>query len=421
MEYQKKLLLITALLVVVALYFAVTTVPPKPVDNSPVQNLLMKGIVFGKGQANYAYSFSEITDGYKNSYVLVKNVNESAIELDNPLSSKKAYFMNNDTILCVKYVGNETCSSIADNVDLSNYVAFLQSKFFNDQIIDRNTADMQYLLDRKYVTLNPEIITKKVSGIDCSQIKYVLDLSNLTLDEAAKFGINSNSPKVFYWSMCVDNKTGYLYERQFSYMYNNLNHTSTYTLGSMRPGTTIPITQPELVPGVIVVLQKEREQQIRLASCFTDKQGDEQNKCVSVIALDLHRKDLCELAGPRRDRCLVSLIPVTKDETTCPMIGNQSFKDDCYIELAGAYKNSTYCGNIVNQTKITQCMGAAKPNPPASTIVDNNSTIVSNVGNVTNNQTNVTKIDEQKLLNYIETKTTNVTNSSVVNATNSSN
>jgi hypothetical protein len=131
--------------------------------------------------------------------------------------------------------------------------------------------------------------------------------------------------------------------------------------------TSAAIEPPANMSGdAVAVFRKEREQQVKLATCHTDKSGEEREGCVAAIALNLRRKDICELAGSRRDRCLVSIVPLTKDQTICTAIADASFKDDCYIELAGAYKDSSYCGNIKNASKVQDCQDAAKPRQPAN-------------------------------------------------------
>ena len=116
--------------------------------------------------------------------------------------------------------------------------------------------------------------------------------------------------------------------------------------------------------GAVAELRKEREQSVKLARCFTEDEGEEREKCVSLLALGLKNDELCSLAGTRMDRCLVSLVPVLEDESLCTKITDAGYKDDCYIELAGAFKDESYCSNVMNASKSDMCKDAATPPPP---------------------------------------------------------
>jgi hypothetical protein len=373
MDYQQKMLLVCGLLVAVALYFAFTSAQPAVPGSKEGEDLLMRAIAFGKGVPEYAYSYSEISDGYKNTYTLIKYGNDSFVELQNPLSNKKVYFAPENIILCLRYPVNETCGSVSRLSELDNYMSFFRSRFFNDNIIDRDKNNMRYMLDHNFVRLDPQVVPSSSNGRPCSKISYSLNLTNLSLDEAARFGIGSSSPREFDWTMCIDNETGIPYEKEFNYTYNGTLHTYQYKLVSYK-GSASPLLAPNITlgetNGILGKLYKEREQQIKLASCYTDLQGEDRERCIAVIALDIERKDLCELSGARRDRCLVSLVPLLKDASICPGITNQSFKDDCYLELGGALKDNTYCGYISEAAKKETCMGISepsKPKPPQNT------------------------------------------------------
>ncbi len=367
MEFQQKaVLLVIVLLVTLAAYFMLTAEqpvpeePPEEVDTQAAQELLFKGLEFGKGYDEYVYSYTETSDDYELKYTLTKKGNQSMIEVVNPLATKQVYFLENDTILCTDYPGEVICSSVHGSMELENYLESLHVKFLDDNRITKEQASMSYLIANGYVRLDPEIET----GTMCSKITYVLDFTGLTLAEAAQFGISSNSPKVFDWQMCINNETGYMHYKKFNYTVGEVTHYYTYNLVSFQPSAPDIEAPLNITTGAINHLRNERKQTIELAKCFTDKQGAERDKCVSITALSTKRKDLCDFARERRDRCLVSLIPVTKDESICPVIADPGYKDDCYIELAGAYNDESYCDSIQNVSKVEQCTEAATPPPP---------------------------------------------------------
>ena len=366
MEYQHKLLIATGILVVVALYI-VMTLPEAEVevtpDNSEAEALLLRSAGFGKGLGDYAYSYGEVSDGYTTSYALANSGDARMAEIGNPLSAKKVYLLENDTIFCISYPTGEAdvCSSVKGDSEMENYVSFVQSKFYSDTNIEKAKSSIAYLIEQGYLSVMAGIEDSTVEGTPCRRIQYTIDYSNLSLDEAARFGISSNSPRIFMLSACINNDTGMVRESTLEYMDNNgVMHSRVMTVASL--SVSVPeVSAPEVNGDAVEVLRNEREQQVKLVACHTDMEDAERDDCVADLSLILKRKDLCDIAGSLRDICLVRLVPMTKDESICTAITSPSFQDDCYIELAGAFKNSTYCGSIQNQTKIEHCEEISVP------------------------------------------------------------
>ena len=380
MEYQKNILiLVVVLLVALAVYLTVQGMPGTNSDNdsqaqlSEVESLLIKGISFGQSVDNYVYSYTRVSDGYFSTYALIKNGNKSKIEVSTPLSYKEVYFLENDTIMCVDYRSGSVCASVHGNAELKNYLDSLKAEFFNDVRINRNLEDMNYLISNNYVILGPVIEQSMVNGHACNRIRYVLDYNNITVSEAARFGVGTSTPKLFMRSMCIDESNEYRYEETLNYSYEGRVHEYSSQLVEFKSAAEEILPPSELEDASVLIskFHAERTQQAKLAECYTTKEGDALNICISNIALDLHDTDLCEYANGRRDRCLVAIVPLTKNELICPMINDLSYKDDCYIELAGAYKNSTYCDNIQNSSKVEFCMNVSVSSTPSNTSPQN--------------------------------------------------
>lgn len=446
MEYQQKILLaVIAVLVVFALYLAITSQPQQaPVvtapDVSAAESLLVHAMDFGKGMDTYTYSSEESSNGYWTFYNYTKSSNGEMVVFQNPLSTKAAYFLSNSTILCVNYSSSAGCADVTGNAELANYLASLQSKFFNETIIDQNKMDIEYLIAKGYVIMDPTITNGTVSGMPCSAISYTLDMSNATVDDAARFGIGTNTPTVFSWSMCVDNKTGYVLDRSFNYTYNGIAFTNDNLLLALSPGAPQIVPPSNLTGDPLTALMQERVEQVTLANCFTTKQGADRDQCIADEAINIQSKELCSLTVARKDRCLVSIVPLTKDATICQEIQDPSYKDDCYVELAGAYKNDTYCADIVNATKVPECENASMPFPAENASITGNGTAPAapqngtsmngSAGNMTisspplngsaKNQSTNSSFNATKFLQYIDTYGENGTSGNASNGTTNS-
>ena len=372
MEYRQKILLLAAgILAIFVIWWAATTLLAAPhagqqnaTDTSAAQALLIKAMGFGSDTKDYTYSFAELTDGYRVAYAITANGNETEIAVENPVSAKKAYFLANDSILCISYPKGsaEVCSSVQGMNDTDLYMRSLKANALSGSMANINTGNMKYLLGKGYVRLDPAVTAGTAAGKQCEWIGYVVDMSGISLDEAARFGISTTSPKVFSWRMCVDNATGYICEKTFNYSVQGVQHVYDYQLESYQPNGAQPIIAPaNVAEGAVKILYNERSQQSALARCYIDNRGDERDGCIADMALSNRNRAFCELSGARRDRCLVSLAPVTKDTTLCTAISSISYKDDCYIELGGALKNNSWCGSIQNQSKVDFCMNVSRP------------------------------------------------------------
>jgi len=373
MDQKMVLMGFAAALVLIAIYLALSgaskpeaVVPtPNAPDTKAAELILGKGIAFGSGLKDYSYSYSEASDGYKVSYILTKFGNESEARILNPLSTKDIYFMDNETILCIQYGTSQACSSVGARDDMKNYLDSIRADYFNDSNIMKFQSQMAFLLNKGYLTIDPKINDRTVNGRSCKEISYVIDFNNATVSDAAVFGVGASSPKVFRWKMCVDNSSGNVLEKSFSYELNGAPHTYDYSLGELKMGGINMISAPGNLSAssddAVAILINEKQQQIVLANCFTTMGGDALDKCVADMALQMQRTDLCAYAGARQDRCLVSIVPLKKDEGICALVSDLSYKDDCFIELAGAFKNNTFCQRVLNQSKMGSCTKAATP------------------------------------------------------------
>jgi len=367
MEYQHKLLLVTAILVAVAIYIVLTSGPvaaPQG-DSSEAEMLLARSAGFGRDLADYSYAYSENSDGFRVSYTLVSSNGSRLMTVENPLSLKKVYMLPNDTIFCIRYNGNESCASVKGNAEMSNYVAFAASKFFNETTILRSKESMEALISKGYLKAGPEIENASVGTFECGRVSYTIDYSNATVNDAAMFGIGAQSPKIYSLTRCIDRDTWFPYETTLSYNDSGVLHTKTSRALSFREEAGA-IEAPGLSGSPIAEFSSEREKQMKLATCYTGMQGSEREACVAEVALSIRRIDLCQLAGRRKDRCLVSIVPLTKDASICGMIADSGYKEDCFIELAGAYKDPKYCDNVTDTQKKAFCAEVALPKQPVS-------------------------------------------------------
>jgi len=368
----KPIYIVSALLILFVGLLLVSSWPaPKPEDKSlEAAAIFLKAVSLGENASGYLYEYSEFNDGFPENYTLTFDGVNSAVEVTSPLSKKKVYFMQNDTVLCVTFQGIETCSSVIALNETKRYEASMKARLFDNSRIKITIDESGYKMNRSMQTFSPVIRTKILpGGKECSEISFVMDYSNITLAEMSRFGISQGSPTHFETTECINNETGVIFEYRFNYTLYGKTHESRFVLGDVDFTYKNEIIPPELNGSALEKIYEENAYKVALMKCY-QKSTEEKEKCIAILALTLKSSDLCAYAEARRDRCLVSLIPVTGDIAICPTISAPEFKDDCFIELAGFTKNDTWCAQVLDATKNKFCLNISMP-LPLSQIPDN--------------------------------------------------
>ena len=369
MDTQEKILLtILVVLAVVAVY--ITFVQPPQPEGAHAEELLKTAIEVGKGHDEYLYSYRETSNGYAVEYVLFVKGGEKMIEVKNPLSTKRVYLLENDTILCASFMNVESCSSMKNNTEsyVLDYFAYLESKLFDDQKMEDESERLSYFIEKGYLTLLPDTPEKTVNGRTCEELSYTIDYTDMTVSEASRYGVSPSSPRIFNWKLCVDETTGLAYSKYFNYTHTGKEYDWNFLLLEADWDPADEITAPENLTDDLAyyILVEESNWQSELQLCLSYSEKNKE-KCIHDLALILKMKSLCDMTGERRDMCLVGVAGLTLDEAICPEIEEVSFRDDCYIEMAGGKKESGYCSMLENVSKMEYCMNVSQIEPEENT------------------------------------------------------
>jgi len=356
-------------------YLGELNTPPEKAVQDQAMDILLKAVTLGENASSYYYSYYEYSDGYPEKYTLISDGNDSSVEVEGPLSLRKAYFLKNDTILCVTLEGNKSCSSVANESITAKYIASLKARLFSNSKIALARSDIEYRVSNGLQVFSPKMAMKELSpGYECTELGYVIDYSNATYDQMSRFGIVSGSPIRFEASACIDNTTGDIYESSFNYTYLGKQHASRFKRVGSDFESSMAVYPPSDISGdAVEAILSENSYRTDLIKCYAYS-GSDQERCIAVLAGQLLDTKLCGYAGGRKDRCLVSLMPFLKNESICLQITDKDFKDDCYIELAGALKNSTWCDSVVDSVKKSQCLLASNITSSSSTPLVNATT-----------------------------------------------
>lgn len=336
--------------------------------NSSVRDLFMKGSANGLGVRDYYYHYTESSNGHTREYELHKVQNQSMVSIKSPTSQRVLYFLENDTILCVEFNDREECSSVKNDESLENYMGQIQSMLLDDSKIEKTMDDAEYFERYGYLEYGSNLTPEYYDGKKCLEFSYRFDFRNMSVYEAARFNIGPNTPERFNYTMCVENSTGNILHKEAEYLSDGKINRNMFDLIEADWDTGKELVIPrDLDDDAIWLLAESNRHDI--STCYR-KEEEEKNRCIAVAALTLKDAKLCDLAGERKDRCLVSLVPLTKDGTICEEINDPEFKDDCYIEMGGATGEEQYCAMIDDWEKKEFCMNVTSEYIPPPVVAN---------------------------------------------------
>ncbi len=366
-----------------------------------VRSMFLKSLSATQGATKYLYSYSETINDYETKTTLVSDGNVSYIKQDTPLFLKETYFLDNETIVCSKALFRAKGCVVAENDSaVTAHVGTLKMLLLNDNAVIQSKQATQSLIEKGLISFDPETTEKTVSGVSCTNVKFTLDYSNLTLVDAAQYGISQNSPKIFHGSACMS-KDGLIYEQTYTYSLAGRQQNNVWVLVKADLNKAQKIEVPaNLTENMTAfsLLSFESELNGMMKTCYDNVDINAREKCISGDALDLRYPPLCNLAGNRSDQCYLNLVSIGKDTSLCKSIGSAGLKDDCYIEIAGSLKNSTFCSSVVNESKKPYCENVSTSiDVPKPKVAGNNTD-----SNVTSSGKNSTNSTQKEVPDYIK-------------------
>ncbi len=322
-------------------------------DNREYLQLIRDSLELGKDSEQYTYRFVEDFNGFETEYEIIKNGERTQINIINPLSSQQIYLFPNETIFCIQFKENEACSNITENEDMQLYLDRVTGRIITDDRINKDLRDFDYMVNKEYLTLI-EVQEKE----ECTEIKYKIDFANITLTEAARFGIGGDSPKQFEWIHCIDSEKKPLW-KELRYNSKSGETVFKYRLEEFKKSAPTLRLPENISAGAVGHFRDERSLISTVGRCYNE--AEDKEDCVRDEAIIQKEPLLCSLAGDLKDACYVAMVPVMKNpEPLCDKVESKEMKEACYVELAGALKDNKYCMQITDSEKKELCEQAAQ-------------------------------------------------------------
>ena len=259
--------------------------PAGPTGADLAESLYIKAISLGENSTEYTYAYTEYSNGYPEDFYIMRESKNSLIKIMSPLSTKKVYYLENDTILCMELLEeNETCQSVKNNSITKSYINGMKTRLFSKGKIALAASDARYRIDNSFQSFSNELKTKTlISNDECVEITHTIDYSNATFEDMQRFSIVPGSPMYFDISTCIDNQTGEIYENKFKYMFNGREQSYVFKLISSDFDNAPTIIAPSnLTNKAVDKAILESGYRIDLINCYLQS-GSEQEKCIMQI------------------------------------------------------------------------------------------------------------------------------------------
>jgi eight-cysteine-cluster-containing protein len=315
---------------------------------------------------SYTYEYTDTMDGYPVTSRFVQGPGFSVYKARSTVFEKAVYFNATGRVLCITMFGNESCSEVAQSSTLNpTFDAMARMMPGAKAASDVKTAGV--LIRGGAITFSKDIPQITVNGKACSQVRYTLDYTKLTLSDIEALGMSPNDPSLSYGSnysfeYCIDNESNIL-SAALDYAFLGAPKHSQTVVESAKWGVADaseysfpePVNENATIDFFLSAIGAEKS----VLSCSanaTTKDG-----CLRQYALENELPDICLLAGAQKDKCLIILAPEALRGDLCGKIGNASMKDDCWTEIAGRKNDSSLCANVVGAAAKGNCLTIFAP------------------------------------------------------------
>lgn len=311
----------------------------------------------------YTYAYEETaSNGYTNTVFLTAGDNYSYVKKRDAIFTRELFISGEEKILCLETVNRRVCTNVGQNSTFNPYTYTLSSLLFDEDKINANMEKNEMFIEYGAITFDPHIQEKTYDGRNCTEIRYTLDYSKLTLEQLHSVGIDPESPQVllskeYNFTVCVKPDNYDVVRRSLDY------------LNFGEPASTVSVTtqiawdEPTQVefPGELdeememedfyFMLKKSQE---HYAECLV---SDDFDSCIRAEAIWSQNERLCELISNQtiKDTCYLNVALEKGTPGLCTEVSPELLST-CYMEFAWKYMDTTYCMQIEDQDEMQECI-----------------------------------------------------------------
>ena len=374
--YGLAAVVLVAALAAVGYYGGFFSPPAQPPSNGPVvlplatpeARLLLASFDRGAALTDYSIKYSANDNGAKSSYALVKNGSDRWISVRGTFGKMAGFFGkdNSTDVVCLEYGGIEKCAMSGNNTNMADIAASLKILLPTSTAYLNQKDDTRKLISTGAIKLADGMVKEKAGEYNTQKIRYMLDYSNLTVQQMITLGISPTDESllaitdqnVVFW---IDDDSGLMVKSHATYNnrgtvgFYDTDYSEISTSAAQipdRPGTLVSIE------GFVGFYARSVEDYADRAACLSET-GSARDYCFRNIAVEKKSWETCDLINSKEiyESCSLIVAQETNNHAICDALGVLS--DECYIAVVGETGNFELCGNLKNQTLIPTCAEAA--------------------------------------------------------------
>lgn len=372
--------IIIVLLVAAGIYIAAGALGGTTPHEEEEAGVNASALLFGATEkllrvGDYTYTYTETQEtGYWVEVTISRKGSLSYVHKKDPISERSGYFEGNESIVCIKYMDEEKCIFVNSTSRFASYANSLRNALFREDEMRALAEHQRKLMQYGGLVFEEEVVEKSVDGHPCTEIRYFVDYSGLTVAQLNEIGLSANDPlllrsRQYNFSMCIDPETYDMYEKRVEFIDLGRPAWMHTKVRNFSWGTGMDVQKPQELAG--------EEELHRLYSKITGVaeaylsclMKNNTERCIAEVAVIWSNPMLCREAGSERDFCLINAGLGAEDPSVCDEVG-AGMKDACYIEFANALGDSSFCGRIANTTIREQCLALNTAGPQGECSVD---------------------------------------------------
>ena len=317
----------------------------------------LDSLEFNPGE-NYTRVYAIDADGLEKTLKIIVDGTKKYLEFITPFHTEKIYYLENESIMCIKYEKKNICS-IVDGETLNSHLSQMERNFPSPELYEEEL----FLFEKGAIVVADSIEESNVGEYGCTLIEYELNFKKLSLEDLEEIGLSSNSPQLTIYSdyntkLCIDGAGDQVF-KNFTYLLYGVQKYHIRTL--LEKTTADEFEVPTVLTNESEVLDLYESVQLSETQVYECMYDEDPDSCFKEAGAYSGKSFYCELAGEKKDDCMLIVSAVKLDVELCPLISNNTKKDDCYLEIAVRLEDPEICDSIEEEDKKEECSEVSTP------------------------------------------------------------
>ena len=309
--------------------------------------------------------YTDTNDGASTVYEVAANQTDAWVKVGSDSGLIQGYFGadNSSYVVCLTFENKSECAKTGTDPNLAGIATNLKSILPDNQGLAASAQVDRALIAAGAMKFSGTVENDSINGFDTQKVSYVLDFSNLTVQELRGLGISPSDPaasSVTDRSIWIDRQSGLLIKSVATYLSGGAAHSFERNVASIETSKAVVPEKPEGLVSASTFsqfYQNAVNEYTQMSDCFVNNKSDVAS-CLKGVASENGDFRVCRLISDetQRGQCMLVVAQTTADAGPCLLAG--PLADDCYIAVVGQTGNGDLCNNIQNSSLLQTCYKA---------------------------------------------------------------